>query len=341
MRSSRAWSSRTIVGAAVRFRRGRAEHEFAEPDSDRTVHFRPGRSLGCMPTRSRTAWRLRARHHEARCIVAGDRGRALGPVRRRLPRRSLQHDRRLHGQRADRTRGREWSYRFGLVYKPREAGSVYLGWGTSFNPSAESLSFVLNARAFGINNAFLAPEENDSIEIGTKWDLLDNALSINAAVFSITKDNARIPDPNNVGFNMLAGEQRVDGYSLTLAGRSRSALAIDIGIHAPRLRTGAIGPGGGAGRQPAAECAGRHVHLVGRPTKISKRFEVGGGARFVSDQLAQNIPPVKAVESYWALDAMGKYDLSETLTLKLNLTNVTDESTSTSSIRSTSYRARD
>ncbi len=218
----------------------------------------------------------------------------------------------------------EWSYRFGLVYKPRETGSVYLGWGTSFNPSAESLSFVLNARAFGINNAFLAPEENDSIEIGTKWDLLDNALSLNAAVFSITKDNARIPDPNNVGFNMLAGEQRVDGYSLTLAGRVGERWQLTSGYTHLDSEQVQSGPGAAPVGSPLPN-APEDTFTSWATFRISKRFEVGGGARYVSDQLAQNIPPVKAVESYWALDAMGKYDLSEQLTLKLNLTNVTDE----------------
>ena len=56
---------------------------------------------------------------------------------------------------------------------------------------------------------------------------------------------------------------------------------------------------------------------------ISNRFEVGAGARYVDDQLAQNVPPMKAVEEYWTFDAMGKYHVSDTLTLKLNLTNFT------------------
>src|SRR6185295_9209446 len=40
------------------------------------------------------------------------------------------------------------SYRGALVYKPQPNGSVYFSYGTSFNPSAESLNLIINARAF-------------------------------------------------------------------------------------------------------------------------------------------------------------------------------------------------
>ena len=85
------------------------------------------------------------------------------------------------------------SYRGALVYKPRVNGSVYLAYGTSFNPSAESLNFIVNARGFGISNAFLAPEENETFEVGTKWNILNEQLSLTAAVFRLEKTNARVP----------------------------------------------------------------------------------------------------------------------------------------------------
>jgi outer membrane receptor for monomeric catechols len=63
---------------------------------------------------------------------------------------------------------KEMSYRAALVYKPREFGTIYLRWGTSFNPSAEDLSFVSSGRGLSLSNSTLAPEENDTIELGTK-----------------------------------------------------------------------------------------------------------------------------------------------------------------------------
>ena len=93
------------------------------------------------------------------------------------------------------------SWRGGAVYKPRPNGSVYVGYGTSFNPSAEGLS--LSAATVR-----LEPEKTRNYEVGTKWDLMGGRLSLTAAVFRTEKTNARTPginpgDPPTV----LAGEQ--------------------------------------------------------------------------------------------------------------------------------------
>ena len=60
----------------------------------------------------------------------------------------------------------EPTWRSGLVYKPRANGSIYFGYGTSFNPSAESLTL-------STSNVDLEPELSQSYELGTKWDLFN------------------------------------------------------------------------------------------------------------------------------------------------------------------------
>ena len=71
---------------------------------------------------------------------------------------------------------REPSYRGALVYKPRPNGSIYFAYGTSFNPSAENLSQITSGRGLGIQNSDLAPEENETFEVGTKWDVNNGRL---------------------------------------------------------------------------------------------------------------------------------------------------------------------
>ena len=66
------------------------------------------------------------------------------------------------------------SGRAGIVFKPREQGSIYAGYGTSFNPSAEGLSLTAS-------NVNLEPEKTRNLEAGTKWDLLRQQLSVSAA----------------------------------------------------------------------------------------------------------------------------------------------------------------
>ena len=91
------------------------------------------------------------------------------------------------------------SWRGALVYKPRANGSVYFDYGTSFNPSAESLSL-------SSANANTPPEKNETFELGTKWELGSPRVSLGGALFSTNKTNAREPDPNNPLLNVLGGQ---------------------------------------------------------------------------------------------------------------------------------------
>src|SRR5579863_6969748 len=104
------------------------------------------------------------------------------------------------------------SWRGALVFKPTVAGSIYVDAGTSFNPSAETLS--LTAATAG-----LPPESNRTIELGGKWDLVKGRLSLRGALFQTTKLNAREPDPNNSLLNVLSGTQRVNGVEGEMSGR--------------------------------------------------------------------------------------------------------------------------
>jgi catecholate siderophore receptor len=56
--------------------------------------------------------------------------------------------------------------------------------------------------------------------------------------------------------------------------------------------------------------------------RISDRLDVGVGARYVGEQLAA---AGKSVPDYWLFDAMARYTVSESLTVKINLANLTDE----------------
>ena len=110
------------------------------------------------------------------------------------------------------------SWRGSLLYKPVPNGTIYFDYSTSFNPSAETLSQIVAVRSLNTGNIGLPPEENATYELGTKWKLFRGRLQAQAAIFREVKENARIPDPEDTAFNILAGTQRVDGAELELAG---------------------------------------------------------------------------------------------------------------------------
>ena len=218
----------------------------------------------------------------------------------------------------------ELSYRAALVYKPVDNATVYLGWGTSFNPSSEGLSFINSGRNLTIANANLDPEENESLELGAKWSLMNDSLFIDAALFHIEKSNARVPDPTTPGFNILAGKQVVDGLSVTLSGNLNEQVQISAGytyLDSAQKETTSLTIPPDSPLQNVAE-NNLSLWLSYSPTN---KLQFGGGARYVDERLATISLPTKSVPDYWSFDAMAKYRVNENLTLKVNLTNITDE----------------
>jgi catecholate siderophore receptor len=104
------------------------------------------------------------------------------------------------------------TYRAAFVFKPNQHGSVYFDYGTSFNPSAESLSLSVATR-------LLPPEENETYEVGAKYSLFRDRLMLEGAWFRTTKDNARETDPTNSNNIVLAGNQLVKGVQASAVGR--------------------------------------------------------------------------------------------------------------------------
>ncbi len=104
------------------------------------------------------------------------------------------------------------TYRAAFVYKPTQHGSIYFDYGTSFNPSTESLSLSVASK-------ILPPEENETYEVGAKYSLLRDRLQIEGAVFRTEKDNARETDPTNSNNIVLSGNQLVRGVQASAVGR--------------------------------------------------------------------------------------------------------------------------
>ena len=213
------------------------------------------------------------------------------------------------------------NYRAAIVYKPAPNGSIYADVGTSFDPSAESLSQITSGRSLAISNADLAPEKNRTIDFGSKWDLLAGQLSLTGSMFREQKLNAREPDPNNPGFNMLAGTQQVDGVSVGATGHLNESWQIIAGYtyldgKITKSESGAAPVGASLPNTP------KNSLNFFTEYRLGGGFEIGGGGQYESSRLAQNTPPLRKVPGYWTFDLMGKYEFSEKYSLQLNVTNL-------------------
>src|SRR5262249_50715092 len=103
------------------------------------------------------------------------------------------------------------SPRAAIVYKPSDNASIYLTYGTSYNPSAENLSLAANNQA-------LPPEKDRTFELGGKVQVAGNRLALTAAIFNTEMTNARITDPVSPSLQALAGNLRINGAEIGAQG---------------------------------------------------------------------------------------------------------------------------
>ncbi|HWF84661.1 MAG TPA: TonB-dependent receptor, partial [Vicinamibacterales bacterium] len=214
------------------------------------------------------------------------------------------------------------SWRGAIVYKPGTAASVYFDYGTSFNPSAESLSL-------SASTASTPPESNTTYEVGSKWNL-PHRLSLRGAIFRTDKTNAREPDPNNPLQNVLSGEQRVNGAELEVDGHitDRWQILSSYAFMDARLVKSAAYPAA-VGAQLAN--VPRHSFNAWSTFDLPWRLQVGGGARYVGRRTASSTVPldpftglVRALPGYWTSSAMAKRPLTPRFDLQLNVENLAD-----------------
>lgn len=216
------------------------------------------------------------------------------------------------------------SWHGALLYKPAENGTLYFTYGTSFNPSAETLDIISSFTSFSLNNENIGPERNKTVELGTKWALLDGSLIANASIFETDKVNARIPDPSLPGFNILGGNQRVQGFEATLQGRITDLWNVSLGydyLSSDTTKTVAGGPPLGF---PLPFTP--HNNLKFWTTyQILPQIEIGGGGEYVGSRYAQTTAPIEKVPDYLTLDVMAKYLINDQMDVQLNVYNLTDK----------------
>ncbi|MEC5127406.1 TonB-dependent siderophore receptor [Verrucomicrobiales bacterium BCK34] len=213
------------------------------------------------------------------------------------------------------------SGRAGIVVKPAENGSVYFSWGTSFNPSGEFLTLTEDGRSPG--NFDVDPEKNETFELGTKWDLLENRLSLTAAIFQTEKTNARDIDPADPTVYTLTGEQQVQGFELGLSGAITDWWSIYASYtHLDGEVTKAFDPtlvGSRLNNTP------EDTFSLWSQVELENGLFFGAGPVFIGDRI-NSVGSERIAPAYWTWDASIGYHVNENLTLQVNGRNLSDES---------------
>ena len=220
---------------------------------------------------------------------------------------------------------RIFSYRGTIVYKAARNGSIYALTGTSFDPSAEGVvSLVSSGRGLAQANLNADPEETRTYELGSKWRFADSRLLVTGALFRTETFNARVPNPDDPAFNIVGGDQRVDGGQVEAKGSITRALDVDASytyLDSKVIRTTPGGPLPGA---PLTN-APRNSSSLWLDYRVTRPLQVGLGALQASSQLGQDTAASYLVApGYVIWNAMAKYTVSRRFVVQLNLDNLTD-----------------
>jgi len=231
-----------------------------------------------------------------------------------------------------------WNGHLGGVYKISDNGNVYLTYSTAANINGGESDVGGSCGYGGIcsnteNVDKAKPETVENIELGTKWNLLNNKLLATAALFQITKDDVMEGTDYDVEGTYNTGKNRVQGVEFSLVGNITDRLSAQLGLSvmeseilktAAKNRDGSPVEAGGILANFADQSAFAQVRY-----QLNDQFSFGAAANYSSEvyvgQPDSTANDELGVPDYTVFDVFANYTFSEKLTARLNVANITDE----------------
>lgn len=256
--------------------------------------------------------------------------------------------------------GTLWSYNAGLTIKPAANGMVYLAWATGADINGGESDLGTNCGygglcAAAVNGAVVyqgKPERSDNVELGTKWEFLDNRLLVTASAFQTIKRDVFEggADSYLATGSLNSGKVRVRGVELGLAGnvtdrlsgqivasfmQARVLESVNPGLSAAALAAGATNVG-----KTLANFADNGVDAQLR-YQLTDRIAIGGNVTYKSemyggqpDAAAAYVTTVGSADfgrysiripAYTTYGAFISYKVNDHLTARVNAVNLTDK----------------
>jgi catecholate siderophore receptor len=234
-----------------------------------------------------------------------------------------------------------WNGHIGAAYKINDDANVYLNYSTSANINGGESDVGGNCGYGGLCGdpeqvANSEPEMTANIELGTKWNILNDKLLATAAIFQITKSDVMesVGDDYATLGTLNTGKNRVQGIEFSLVGNISSKLSTQFGasfMESEILESYNTDTEG----KVLSNFADDSVFLQLR-YQASPKFSFGGTLTY-SGELYAGQPDSAAgfsratgnysyeVPSYKVFDAFASYQFSEQLKARINIGNVTDE----------------
>ncbi len=218
-----------------------------------------------------------------------------------------------------------FSFQLGVIYKVLPSLSLYASYGTSANPPGANSGLGGGTDQLTTTNKNLSPERSRNIEVGAKWDVIDQRLSLTAALFQTDKTNARVSD--GLGGTINAGSQRVRGAELGWAGSLTNHWRVFGGYSYLNAVTTDAGPGAAPGSNGLPMVmVPKHNLTLWTDYEVMPKFTVGAGMTLSSLTYASvSSTTRKWTPGYARFDAMATYRVSRSVDLQLNVQNIFDK----------------
>jgi len=237
-----------------------------------------------------------------------------------------------------------FSWRAGAVYKPLPNGSIYIAYGNSKTPSQSAVNGSCTTTATS-PTCNVKPETAKNIELGTKWDLLDEQLSLTASLFRNERSNYKVASNEpGVPDQQLDGKSRVDGVALGAAGHITPELGVfanytfldsevlqgvsDYCLANPTVTACATALAGNSGREGVVLTATpRHSFSIWSTYDLPVGVQLGYGVTYQGKMLPNNSDAlaIYKVPGYWVHRASAAYQLNDQMRLQLNVNNLFDK----------------
>ncbi|MCT6588565.1 catecholate siderophore receptor Fiu [Pantoea dispersa] len=230
------------------------------------------------------------------------------------------------------------NWKAGALYRLTKQGNLYVNYAISQQPPGGS-SFALAAGGSGnsANRTDFKPQKAKSSEVGTKWQVLDKRLLLNAALFRTDIENE--VDANDDGTYSQTGKKRVEGYELSATGNITPDWEIIAGYtmqHASVREGASVAQDGSS----ALAYTPKHAFTLWTNYQATDALSVGAGARYVGSLRRGSDGAVGTpdhTEGYWVADAKLGYKVNNNLDLQLNVYNLFDTNY-VASINKSGYR---
>ena len=225
-----------------------------------------------------------------------------------------------------------FNYQAGVVYKLTPHGRLYANYATSSNPSGDNLGQAGGADGVTSGNRLtdnVGPEKTRSIELGTKWELFNDRLALNAALFETLKTDARSTDAE--GIVSIDGETRVRGAELSVSGQITPVWDISAGytyLDSELVDGGFVKVGNNYVANPnngnELKFVAKHSANLWTTYGLTEKLRIGGGATYVGKRFVDDVNDYYLPE-HLRFDAFASYAVLPEFGLQLNVNNLSNE----------------